>query len=78
MAQVFEMLMLILFGLSSTLAVHSTWVLPQRMRQEPSANLLMLGMISMGRSWSNALWSMRAIVFRFLSFHSSMPHPGKG
>ena len=25
-------------GLSSTLAVHSTWVLPQRIRQEPSAN----------------------------------------
>ena len=29
---------------------HSTWVLPQRIRQEPSANLLKLGMISMGRS----------------------------
>ena len=26
---------------SSTLAVHSTWVLPQRIRQLPSANLLM-------------------------------------
>lgn len=35
---------------SSTLAVHSTWVLPQRIRQEPSANRLILGMISMGRS----------------------------
>ena len=35
---------------SSTLAQQSTWVLPQRIRQEPSANLLMLGMISTGRS----------------------------
>ena len=37
---------------SSTEAVHSTWVLPQRMRQEPSANRLTFGMISMGRSAS--------------------------
>ena len=35
---------------SSTEAVHSTMVLPQRMRQEPSANLLKPGVISMGRS----------------------------
>ena len=49
-------------GRSSTLAVHSTWVLPQRIRQEPSANLFTLGMISTGRSWSLALPSIRGMA----------------
>ena len=53
-------------GLSSTLAVHSTWVLPQRIRQEPSANLLILGTISTGRSSSCFLPSMR-FMDNFLS-----------
>ena len=53
-------------GLSSTLAVHSTWVLPQRIRQDPSANLLILGMISTGRSSSCFLPSMR-VMDNFLS-----------
>ena len=35
---------------SSTEAVHSTWVFPQRTRQEPSAKRLIPGIISRGRS----------------------------
>jgi hypothetical protein len=46
---------------SCTLAVHSTWVLPQRIRQEPSAWGAKPGSRLISRSWSKARPDARMI-----------------